>query len=498
MCKSEQFLIAIGGPWTEQIRTNSPPRRQPNALRRFACISSPLSGLAWRLLALLEAVHEHWAAMFWWLGAALIIDAIDGPMARRLDVVRLQPDWSGEVLDLVVDFTTYVFVPAYAIMTSGLLPPLVAPLLGFAIAVTGALYFADLRMKSEDNHFRGFPGLWNLAAFYLFLLQPGPLTGKPRSGPADRGDVRSVSRHSSGAGGAVATADLDAGRRLGRARHLHPGARFRRRDPGHGRSLCDCGLYRCQRRSDPPSEVAEGMIELLTSPEAWAALLTLTALEIVLGIDNVIFISVIVSRIPEAQARRARQIGLALALVFRIVLLSLLVWLIGLTEAVFTAKGMAFSWRDLILIGGGLFLIGKATHEIHQEVEAGEDDDRASDRSAFLLVIAQIIVIDVVFSLDSIITAIGMAQDLEIMIAAVMIACFIMYVSSGPVAKFVADHPTTKMLALAFLVLIGVALVADGFKFHIPRGYIYFAIAFSAAVEFFNVLAKRNRKKAPH
>jgi predicted tellurium resistance membrane protein TerC len=240
------------------------------------------------------------------------------------------------------------------------------------------------------------------------------------------------------------------------------------------------------------------MIELLTSPEAWAALLTLTALEIVLGIDNVIFISVIVSRIPEAQARRARQIGLALALVFRIVLLSLLVWLIGLTQAVITVKGLAFSWRDLILIGGGLFLIGKATHEIHQEVEAGEDDDRASDRSAFMLVIAQIIVIDGVFSLDSIITAIGMAQNLEIMIAAVMIACFIMYVSSGPVAKFVADHPTTKMLALAFLVLIGVALVADGFKFHIPRGYIYFAIAFSAAVEFFNVLAKRNRRKAPH
>jgi predicted tellurium resistance membrane protein TerC len=240
------------------------------------------------------------------------------------------------------------------------------------------------------------------------------------------------------------------------------------------------------------------MMALLTSPEAWAALLTLTALEIVLGIDNVIFLSVIVSRIPEPQARRARQIGLALALVFRIVLLSLLVWLIGLTEAVFTVNGLAFSWRDLILIGGGLFLIAKATHEIHQEVETGEDEIRASGGGAFLLVIAQIIIIDVVFSLDSIITAIGMAQDLAIMIAAVMIACLIMYLSSGPVARFVADHPTTKMLALAFLVLIGVALVADGFKFHIPRGYIYFAIAFSAAVEFFNVLAKRNRKKAPH
>jgi len=237
------------------------------------------------------------------------------------------------------------------------------------------------------------------------------------------------------------------------------------------------------------------MIELLTSPEAWAALLTLTALEIVLGIDNVIFLSVIVSRIPQAQAKRARQIGLALALVFRILLLSLLVWMIGLTQAVLTLGGVAFSWRDIILIGGGLFLIAKATHEIHAEVEARDDDNEAAAKaSAFFWVIVQIIVIDLVFSLDSIITAIGMAQDLAIMIAAVIIACLIMYVSSGPVARFVAEHPTTKMLALTFLVLIGVALVADGFKFHIPRGYIYFAIAFSALVEFFNVLAKRNRK----
>jgi predicted tellurium resistance membrane protein TerC len=239
------------------------------------------------------------------------------------------------------------------------------------------------------------------------------------------------------------------------------------------------------------------MISLLTSPEAWVALLTLTALEIVLGIDNVIFLSVIVSRIPQTQANRARQIGLALALVFRILLLTLLVWLIGLTQPLLTVMGMAFSWRDLILIGGGLFLIAKATHEIHTEVEAREEGGAdAPVGSAFFWVIVQIIVIDMVFSLDSIITAIGMAQDLEIMIAAVVIACLVMYVSSGPVARFVADHPTTKMLALAFLVLIGVALVADGFKFHIPRGYIYFAIVFSVAVEFFNVLAKRNRKKA--
>ena len=237
-------------------------------------------------------------------------------------------------------------------------------------------------------------------------------------------------------------------------------------------------------------------MELLASPEAWIALLTLTALEIVLGIDNVIFISVIVSRIPPTQAKRARQIGLLLALVFRIILLSLLVWIIGLTEPVITVKDVGLSWRDIILIAGGAFLIAKATHEIHAEVEArhGEPDTEPK-ASVFFWAIMQIIVIDIVFSLDSIITAIGMAEDIEIMIAAVVIACAVMYVSSGPVAKFVADHPTTKMLALAFLVLIGVALVADGFKFHIPRGYIYFAILFAAAVELFNVLAGRNRRK---
>lgn len=182
------------------------------------------------------------------------------------------------------------------------------------------------------------------------------------------------------------------------------------------------------------------MMHLLTSPEAWAALLTLTSLEIVLGIDNVIFLSVIVSRIPAPQARRARQVGLALALVFRIILLSVLVWLIGLTAPVLSLSGFDFSWRDLILIGGGLFLIAKATHEIHAEVEAddGEGKQQSGGR-AFFWVIVQIIVVDIVFSLDSIITAIGMAQDIEIMISAVVIACLIMYISSGPVARFVAE-----------------------------------------------------------
>jgi predicted tellurium resistance membrane protein TerC len=238
------------------------------------------------------------------------------------------------------------------------------------------------------------------------------------------------------------------------------------------------------------------MIELLTSPEAWAALLTLTVLEIVLGIDNVIFLSVLVARLPEDQAKRARQIGLALALVFRIALLSVLFWLIGLTQPLFTIAGQGFSWRDIILIGGGLFLIAKATHEIHSEIEAhDEDGEKPGTAGAFALVIVQIIIIDLVFSLDSIITAIGMAEQIEIMVAAVIIACAVMYVASGPVAAFVAEHPTTKMLALAFLVLIGVALMADGFAFHIPRGYIYFSIVFAMAVEAFNILAKRNRRK---
>ncbi len=237
------------------------------------------------------------------------------------------------------------------------------------------------------------------------------------------------------------------------------------------------------------------MMQLLTSPEAWAALVTLTVLEIILGIDNVIFISVLVSRIPEHQAKRARQLGLALALIFRIALLSILVWLIGLTQPVFTVWGNAFSWRDIILIGGGAFLIAKATHEIHGEVEAREGGGGTTPANAFFWVIVQIIIIDLVFSIDSIITAIGMAQDLAIMVAAVVISCIVMYVSSGPVSAFVAKHPTTKMLALAFLVLIGVALVADGFEFHIPRGYIYFAIAFALAVEAFNILARRNRER---
>lgn len=240
------------------------------------------------------------------------------------------------------------------------------------------------------------------------------------------------------------------------------------------------------------------MIDLLFDPNAWAALIALSALEIVLGIDNVIFISVMVSRLPADEAKRARQIGLAMAFVFRIVLLFALTWMMRLTAPIVTVFEMGISGRDIILIGGGLFLIAKATHEIHAEIEA-RDDQAAEEggvaRKAFLWVVVQLALVDLVFSLDSIITAIGMAQDVEIMIAAVVIAMIVMYAASGPVSRFVAEHPTTKMLALAFLVLIGVALVADGFDVHIPRGYIYSSMAFAAAVEIVNVIAGRNRRK---
>ena len=237
------------------------------------------------------------------------------------------------------------------------------------------------------------------------------------------------------------------------------------------------------------------MLELLADPHAWAALVTLTVLEIVLGIDNVIFISILVSRCDPKQAKLARQIGLSLALIFRVLMLFGLTWLMKLTAPLVTVFGMNISWRDIILIGGGLFLIAKATHEIHGEVEARDAEEGPSLASqSFFLVVLQLIAVDLIFSLDSIITAIGMAEDIEIMVAAVVIAMGVMYLGSGPVSSFVAEHPTAKMLALAFLVLIGVALVADGFEVHIPRGYIYFAMAFAAAVEAFNIIAGRNRR----
>jgi predicted tellurium resistance membrane protein TerC len=238
------------------------------------------------------------------------------------------------------------------------------------------------------------------------------------------------------------------------------------------------------------------MLALLTDPNAWAALVTLTTLEIVLGIDNLVFISVLISPLDPVSAERARKIGLSLALIFRIILLFALTTLMALREPLVTVFGNDISWRDIILIGGGLFLIAKSTHEIHSEIEPSEAETTAlKAANAFMNVILQVVAIDLVFSIDSIITAIGMSQDIRIMVAAVVIAVAVMYAAARPVGTFITEHPTTKMLALTFLVLIGVALVADGFDFHIPRGYIYFAMAFAGAVEIFNVLAHRKRRR---
>jgi predicted tellurium resistance membrane protein TerC len=246
------------------------------------------------------------------------------------------------------------------------------------------------------------------------------------------------------------------------------------------------------------------MLELLTNPEAWAAFATLTVMEIVLGIDNIVFISVLVARLPKEQADRARRWGIGLALVFRIALLLVISWIISLDQPLeFFAGlglGLQLSWKDLILIAGGAFLIYKATHEMHAEVEEPHTAELGRQASmAFSAIIAQIIVIDMVFSIDSIVTAVGMAEHVEVMVAAVIIAVTIMFLASGPIAQFVADHPTTKMLALAFLLLIGVSLVIDGFEasygFHIPKGYIYAAMAFSVLVEGMNIFAKTRRRK---
>jgi predicted tellurium resistance membrane protein TerC len=236
-------------------------------------------------------------------------------------------------------------------------------------------------------------------------------------------------------------------------------------------------------------------VQWISSPDVIASFVTLTLLEIVLGVDNVVFISVVVSRLPAVQARQARQIGLTLALVLRIALLSVLFVLIRLTEPAVTLFGHGFSWRDLVLLAGGLFLLVKATQEIHKDVEtAGEEEtDAARGAAAFGSIVAQIALIDVVFSIDSIVTAVGIADEIGVMIAAVIVAVAVMYAAAGTISDFIHRHPTTRMLALAFLLMIGFALVADGAGFHIPRGYLYVAMAFSTGVELLNTLARRNR-----
>ena len=234
-------------------------------------------------------------------------------------------------------------------------------------------------------------------------------------------------------------------------------------------------------------------MEWLSSPEAWIALVTLTFLEIVLGVDNVIFISILAGKLPQGQQKKARQLGLGLAMFMRIALLASLAWIVKLTAPLFAVWGQEVSGRDLILLLGGLFLLGKATFEIHDKLEGEQGHASAKIAPTFASVIIQILLLDIVFSLDSVITAVGMAEDLGVMVTAVVVAVGVMMVSAGAISAFVDKHPTVKMLALSFLLLIGVSLIAEGFHQHIPKGYIYFAMGFSIFVEMINLRIRAMR-----
>jgi len=237
------------------------------------------------------------------------------------------------------------------------------------------------------------------------------------------------------------------------------------------------------------------MIELLTDPEAWVAFLTLTALELVLGIDNVIFISILVDKLPVRERELGRRIGLFLAMFMRIALLFLLTWIIGLTQPLFSVLAQEISGRDLILIAGGLFLLWKSTQEVHQLLEGDKGEASAAVRATFSAVIVQIIVIDIVFSLDSIITAVGLVDEIAVMIAAVVASVALMMTFAGAIGRFVSTHPSLRMLALAFLFVIGVMLIADGFDYHVPKGYVYFAMAFSVIVEMLNLRMRKHHRQ---
>jgi len=236
------------------------------------------------------------------------------------------------------------------------------------------------------------------------------------------------------------------------------------------------------------------MLEWFLDIDIWASLVTLTALEVVLGIDNVIFISVVAARPPVDKQRSAQRLGLALAVIGRVPLLTSIVWIIGLTRPLFAFGDHAVSWRDIILIAGGLFLLAKGTLEIHETVEGASGASSSASPKSYAAAIGQILMLDIVFSIDSVITAVGMSKHLPVMIAAVVIAILVMLLAAGPVSSFIQRHPTSKMLALSFLLLVGMALVADGLHYHVPRGYLYFAIAFSAGVEALNLWAANRRK----
>jgi predicted tellurium resistance membrane protein TerC len=235
-------------------------------------------------------------------------------------------------------------------------------------------------------------------------------------------------------------------------------------------------------------------MEWMSDPQAWIALFTLTVLEIVLGIDNIIFISILTGKLPEQQQPKARRLGLFLAMFLRIGLLASIAWMAKLTAPFFTVLGQGISGRDLILLTGGVFLLFKATREIHERLEGDEEEGSARAVASFTGVIVQVLLLDIVFSLDSVITAVGMADHLPVMIAAVVIAVGVMMFAAGPISNFVARHPTIKMLALSFLLLIGMSLIAEGLGRHIPKGYIYFAMAFSVFVEMLNLWSRKKRK----
>jgi predicted tellurium resistance membrane protein TerC len=239
-------------------------------------------------------------------------------------------------------------------------------------------------------------------------------------------------------------------------------------------------------------------MDWISDPQAWIAFATLTALEIVLGVDNVVFISILAGKLPSGQREKARRLGLGLAMFVRILLLLSIAWVVKLTATLFTVWSQEISGRDLILLLGGLFLLAKSTHEMHGPLEGDEGHSSGGVASSFSSVIVQILLLDIIFSLDSVITAVGMVDDVGVMIAAVVVAVGFMLVFSGGVSRFVDKHPTIKMLALSFLLLIGVSLVAEGLEFHIPKGYIYFAMAFSLFVEVINIRVRKSRQPAVH
>jgi predicted tellurium resistance membrane protein TerC len=254
-----------------------------------------------------------------------------------------------------------------------------------------------------------------------------------------------------------------------------------------GRNRISCEPFAAHR--DHP------MMDLLTSPEAWIAFATLTALELVLGIDNIIFISILVDKLPKAQQEMARRVGLFMAMFMRVGLLLVLAWIVGLVESLFNVLGQAISGRDLILILGGLFLVWKSTTEIHGSMEGEEGHAAGAVKATLAAVLLQIMIIDLVFSLDSIITAVGMVDDVRVMIAAVICSVALMMVFASPIGRFVSAHPTIKVLALSFLVVVGVVLIAEGFDHHVPKGYVYFAMAFSLGVEMINIRVRKRSQR---